>query len=105
MEELEKKEEAEDGVGEEETKIKNKINFRFEAVLFLILGFLLGVVIKTEATKRVTIGFNDSEIASVKQSYNFEKIKKEIAEKSAASQSAPQENQAPQANQGEPNSQ
>ena len=61
-----------------------KIDFRFELVLFLILGFLLGVVIKTEAVKRVTFGYNDKEVISLKQGYDFQKIKEDIINKSAA---------------------
>lgn len=89
----------------EETKIseaeiendnpKKKIDFRFELALFLILGFLLGVVIKTEAVKRVTIGFNDGEIESVRQGYDFEKIKTDLANDSKAQEqdsSATEEN-------------
>ena len=77
MEGIEKKEE-EIEIGE--SKLKKGMDFRFELALFLILGFLLGVVIKTEASKRITIGFNDNEIASVKQGFDFEKIKQTIAE-------------------------
>ncbi|MFH0969490.1 MAG: hypothetical protein V1804_03220 [Patescibacteria group bacterium] len=78
---------------EGENKPKRKIDPRFELALFLVLGFLLGVVVKTEAVKRITVGFNDSSIQSVKQSYNFEKIKSDIA----AQNNAP--NQAQGANQ------
>lgn len=63
---------------------KKKIDFRFELALFLILGFLLGVVIKSEAVKRVTIGFNDGAIISVKQGYDLEKIKADLAEAAKA---------------------
>lgn len=68
----------------EDNNPKKKIDFRFELALFLILGFLLGVVIKTEAVKRVTIGFNDGEIESVRQGYDFEKIKADLANASKA---------------------
>lgn len=75
----------------EKTKTEKKVDFRFELVLFLILGFLLGVVIKTEASKRITIGYNDGSVVSVKQEYNFEEIEQGLIEKSkAASQQAPQ---------------
>lgn len=70
----------------EDFKPGKKIDFRFELALFLILGFLLGVVIKTEAAKRVTIGFNDNAITSLKQAYDFEKIKEEIANQNSASE-------------------
>jgi hypothetical protein len=61
---------------------KKKMDFRFELALFLILGFLLGVVIKSEAVKRVTIGFNDGAIASIRQGYDFEKAKADLAKAS-----------------------
>ncbi|MDO8529542.1 MAG: hypothetical protein Q7S18_02640 [bacterium] len=67
----------------EETYEVKKIDFRFELVLFLILGFLLGVVIKTEAVKRITFGYNDREVISLKQGYDFQKIKEDIISKSA----------------------
>lgn len=83
MEETEKKEEKSET---EEIRPKKRMDFRLELALFFILGFLLGVVIKTEASKRVTIGFNDNEIASLKQDYDFERIKEEIIESKAKSQ-------------------
>jgi len=72
----------------EKKEPKKKIDFRFELALFLVLGFLLGVVIKTEAVKRVTIGFNDGSIASVRQGYDFEKIKADLAAASKAQEQA-----------------
>lgn len=99
MEDQEKKpidaeiiEDEKEGSKDEEQNSKRKIDFRFELALFLILGFLLGVVIKTEAVKRITIGFNDSAIPSLKQSYDFEKIKEELEEKISAQQAAPSQN-------------
>jgi hypothetical protein len=71
-----------------EARLKRGIDFRLELALFLILGFLLGVVVKTEAVKRITIGFNDSSIPSQRQAYDFEKIKEEIAEQNAAAEQA-----------------
>jgi len=88
---MEEKNEIKDAEVINEGKSSNpkiKIDFRFELALFLILGFLLGVVIKTEATKRITIGFNDGLVPSVKQSYDFEKINEELARQSAAAQAA-----------------
>ena len=57
----------------------------FELVLVFVLGFLLGVTIKTEAAKRVTIGFNDYKVIQQKQAYDFDLIKAEAeAEQKAA---------------------
>jgi hypothetical protein len=82
-----------------------KIDFRFELALFLILGFLLGVVIKSEAVKRVTIGFNDGAIVSVKQGYDFEKIKQDLAKASEAQDqdAAAAQQQVPSGTQGNTN--
>jgi len=80
--------EAEIEKSENEVGAKKKIDFRFELALFLILGFLLGVVIKSEAMKRVTIGFNDGAISSVRQGYDFEKIKQDLAKASEAQDQA-----------------
>lgn len=64
----------------EEAKRKN--DAVFEMILILILGFLLGVTIKTEASKRVTIGFNDYKIQQAKQSYDFAAIKANLQQQS-----------------------
>jgi len=80
--------EAEIEENENKTSERKKIDFRFELALFLILGFLLGVVIKSEAVKRVTIGFNDGEIISVRQGYDFDKIKENIAKSYAEQEQA-----------------
>ena len=60
---------------------KGRQGFYFEMALFLVLGFLVGVAVKTEAAKRVTIGFNDYKIVSLKQDYSFSEIQKNLAEK------------------------
>ncbi len=52
------------------SKIKiteNVINF----LLIFILGFLIGVAVKMEARKRVTIGYNDYLIAGIKQDFDL----------------------------------
>ena len=58
-----------------------------ELAFFLILGFLLGIAIKTEAAKRVTVGFDDYKISSLKQGYDFGKIQKDLAAQSASNAS------------------
>jgi len=65
----------------------------FEMALFLVLGILLGITIKTEAAKRITIGFNDYKIANGKNSYNIEDIKKNLQAQADAQQAAQQQSQ------------
>lgn len=60
---------------------KKKCNFGVEPILILILGILMGVVLKTEAVKRITIGFNDYRIPYLKQSYDMDKMYKDLIEK------------------------
>ncbi len=52
-----------------------------EIIFLLVLGFLVGAVIKTEAAKRITIGFEDYKAKNFEQAYDFEKIQKELKEK------------------------
>jgi len=49
-------------------KINEKsINF----LLIFILGFLVGVAVKTEAKKRITIGYNDYQVSGLKQGFDL----------------------------------
>jgi hypothetical protein len=101
MEEKKEVKEAEVVVDKGESEYeKKKIDFRFELALFLILGFLLGVVIKTEAVKRITIGFNDGQIMAQKQEYDFDKITKDISDQNAAQEESVPQNQDSTGNQG-----
>lgn len=83
---------------EEEIEKRKKREVIFEMALFLILGILLGVTIKTEAVKRITIGFNDYLIEKTKPGYDIPALKKNLeqemqAQQQAAQQSAPQTQQ------------
>jgi hypothetical protein len=69
-----------------------KMSIKVEFILILILGFLLGVAIKTEAAKRITIGFSDYKVENLKQDYDIEKIQNELIEKSKNAQTPPGEN-------------
>lgn len=71
---------------------KKKNDFKIELVLFFVLGFLLGVTFKTEAVKRITMGFEDYKINSYRDSYNVSIIKKNMTEKAIEDQKAAEEN-------------
>lgn len=58
--------------------LDNRKNIYLEYALFLILGFLLGVVVKTEAAKRITVGYNDYQVSTKAQVYDLNKIQKDI---------------------------
>ena len=60
----------------------------FEMALFLILGILIGITVKTEALKRITIGFNDYQIKKSTQSYDLTALKKQLDDQAALQQQA-----------------
>ncbi|HPN96661.1 MAG TPA: hypothetical protein PLK35_02735 [Candidatus Moranbacteria bacterium] len=68
---------------EEGNPKKRKTDLYIELVLFFILGILLGIAIKTEAAKRVTIGFNDYKMKIMSQDYNINQLEAEILNKKA----------------------
>ncbi len=63
-----------------------RMSTKVEWILILILGFLLGVAIKTEAAKRITIGFNDYKVESLRQDYDISKIQGDLIEKAKSQQ-------------------
>jgi hypothetical protein len=64
---------------------------KIELALFLILGFLLGVMLKTEAGKRITIGFNDYLVTAERNEININQIQKDAIEKQKAQQKEQEE--------------
>lgn len=78
---------------------KRKRDFYIELALFLILGILLGIAVKTEAVKKVTIGFDDYRMKAAKQDYNIGELEKKLIEKS---NEAEENNNSGSASVGEP---
>lgn len=74
--EFEKEEEA-----LEEKPKKGKYDFYVELGLFLILGILIGIALKTEAVKRITIGYDDYKMKIMKSDFDINKIEKDILQK------------------------
>lgn len=66
----------------EEEKNK-KMDVYIEFALIFILGILIGIAVKTEANKRVTIGFDDYQMKLTKQDFNINKLQFEVARKNA----------------------
>ncbi|OGI26353.1 MAG: hypothetical protein A3J76_04285 [Candidatus Moranbacteria bacterium RBG_13_45_13] len=69
------------------TNFVKKIKINEKAInylLILILGFLVGVAVKTEAKKRITIGYSDYLMSAMKQDFDLMKPEPKVA---------PQENQ------------
>lgn len=70
-------------ISEESVVSKEKKNPKTELIMFLILGFLLGIVIKTEAGKRITMGYEDYRITAPGQMYDISKIQKKLSDEKA----------------------
>ena len=75
---------------EQEKEKKKKREAIFEMALFLILGVLIGITLKTEAVKKITMGFNDYQIVKPVASYDISAIKKELESKAAEQQAQAQ---------------
>jgi hypothetical protein len=56
-----------------------KKDFYIEIILMLILGILIGVAAKTEASKRITIGSDDYKMKFSDNAYNLNKLEQELA--------------------------
>jgi len=61
---------------ENEAGLRGKMKINEKAINFLlifILGFLVGVAVKTEAKKRITIGYNDYIASDLRQGFDLMK--------------------------------
>jgi hypothetical protein len=72
-------------------KMRIKNDLVLEMVLFLILGILIGFTIKTEATRKITMGFDDYRLKNSQQGYDIDTIQKVLFEKAKAQQEAAQQ--------------
>ncbi|MDO8241222.1 MAG: hypothetical protein Q7T51_04555 [Candidatus Moranbacteria bacterium] len=73
-------------ISPEEIERKKKTDRYIEFGLLFILGILVGIAIKTEATRRVTIGYDDWQMKIVKQDVDFNQMQLEVAKKSIEQQ-------------------
>jgi len=82
-----------------EAEKNKKMDAYIEFALIFILGILVGIAVKTEANKRITIGFDDYQMKLAKQDFNINNLQFEVAKKSAADAKSAQD-QAQQQNNG-----
>lgn len=61
-----------------------KRDYFIELVLVFILGFLVGIFLKIEAGKLVTIGFDDYKMKFSKNQYSINDLQKKVNEDLAA---------------------
>jgi hypothetical protein len=83
IEKLAEIESVETDILQDEHSPNKKTDRYVEFVLLFVLGVLIGVAIKTEAVKRITIGFDDYQMESSKQDFDINKLQFEAAKKSA----------------------
>lgn len=62
-----------------------KRDFYVEMALFLILGVLIGIAVKNEAGKRITIGYDDYRMKLGQQHYNINKLQTDLIKKQSVS--------------------
>ncbi len=63
---------------EKEVEKDSKKNFIINLGMIFILGFLIGIVLKTEALKKITIGYNDYLMKIDSQDYNINKMQMDL---------------------------
>jgi len=63
---------------------RGKVDFFIEIALIFVLGILIGIAVKTEAAKRITIGYNDYQIKTNGQQYNINKLQDDLLSKKSS---------------------
>lgn len=91
MEETEKKDIQDAEVSQVDQKENAKKNYRTEIILIFVIGLLVGVMLKAEAVKKISIGFNDYKVETRSQGYDIEAIEKSLFEESEEAQEAESE--------------
>lgn len=67
---------------------KRRNDFYIELALFLILGVLMGVAIKKEAVKKVTMGYDDYKMKIYPQDYDLNALEAQAIQKAQDQQAA-----------------
>ncbi|MDD3498099.1 MAG: hypothetical protein PHH24_01175 [Candidatus Moranbacteria bacterium] len=67
-------------ISETKKEESEKKNYRTEIILIFIIGLLAGVMIKAEAVKRISIGFDDYRTVTRSHGYDIEAIEKQLIE-------------------------
>ena len=69
---------------------KGKVDFFIEIALIFVLGILIGIAVKTEAVKRITMGYNDYQIKIANDRYSISQLEKDlISKQGSATESQP----------------
>ncbi len=60
---------------------KGRADFYIEIALIFVLGILIGIAVKTEAVKRITMGYNDYQIKIEDDRYSISQLEKDLISK------------------------
>ncbi len=73
---------------EMQTKVERnrKMDMYIEFVLIFILGILIGIAVKTEANKKITIGFDDYQMKLYRPDFNIDQLQADTEKKDAQNQ-------------------
>ncbi|HBI17416.1 MAG: hypothetical protein UR60_C0016G0018 [Candidatus Moranbacteria bacterium GW2011_GWF2_34_56] len=66
--------------------VKKGKKYHTEIILIFIIGLLLGIMIKAESLKKVSIGFSDYRVTGGSQGYDLNEIEKKMIEESKKQQ-------------------
>lgn len=75
----------------EKQPLEKKSKFRNKLILIFILGFLVGIALKLEALKKITIGYNDYLMDIKPQNYDINKMQADLSKKIAEEMQAQNE--------------
>lgn len=67
---------------------KRRNDFYIELSLFLILGILIGIALKNEAVKKVTMGFDDYKMRTFSKDYDLNVLQKTVMQKAEDAKAA-----------------
>ncbi len=59
---------------------KARRDLKIELISFFVLGILLGITLKSEAVKKITIGYNDYKVKTAIDDYNVSQLKADMIE-------------------------
>lgn len=72
----------------EKQESEKKSKFRNKLILIFVLGFLLGIVFKMEALRKITIGYNDYLMKIKTQDYNINQMQEDLSKRISSSEEA-----------------
>ena len=67
---------------------KRRNDLYIELALFLILGILIGIALKNEAVKKVTMGFDDYKMKTFSKDYDLNVLQKNVMQKAEDAKAA-----------------